>query len=99
MKNCIEVKNLTKTYDNFKLDNISFNLPMGSIMGLIGENGAGKTTTLSLILKTVKKDCGDIKIFELDHINNQKEIKEQIGVVLSESYFHDKPYPLDMKKL
>jgi ABC-2 type transport system ATP-binding protein len=72
---------------------------MGSIMGLIGENGAGKTTTLSLILNTVKKDCGDIKIFELDHINNQKEIKEQIGVVLSESYFHDNLTPLDIEKI
>lgn len=89
MNNCIEIKNLTKTYENFKLDNVSFNLPMGSIMGLIGENGAGKTTTLSLILNTIKKDSGEIKIFGLDNITHEKEIKEQIGVVLSESYFHD----------
>lgn len=99
MKNCIEVKNLTKAYDSFKLDSINFELPMGSIMGLIGENGSGKTTTLSLILNTINKDSGEIKIFGLDNIKQQKEIKEQIGVVLSESYFHDHLTPLDIEKI
>ena len=99
MNNCIEIKNLSKAYENFKLDNISFNLPMGSIMGLIGENGSGKTTTISLILNTIKKDSGDIKIFGFDNIEHEKEIKEQIGVVLSESYFHDHLTPAEIAKI
>ncbi len=49
--NAIEVKGLTKKYDSFTLDNISFNVPGGSIMGFIGQNGAGKTTTINTILK------------------------------------------------
>ena len=44
----IEVENLTKIYPNFKLDSVTFQVPQGSIMGLVGENGAGKTTTCLL---------------------------------------------------
>lgn len=51
--NALEVKNLCKSYTAFKLDNISFSLPEGCIMGLIGENGAGKSTTIKLILDAV----------------------------------------------
>ena len=49
-KNAIEVKNLTKKYDGFLLDNISFDIPEGSIVGFIGENGAGKITSINAIL-------------------------------------------------
>ena len=45
-ENAIEIRNLTKRYDGFALDNISFDVPKGSIMGYIGQNGAGKTTTI-----------------------------------------------------
>lgn len=85
----IEVENLTKKYENFELQNVSFKLPKGCIMGFIGENGAGKTTTLSLILNTIKKDCGNIKIFDMDNIKFEKQIKQNIGVVFDESLFPD----------
>lgn len=85
----LEIENLSKTYDTFKLEDINFKLPSGSIMGLIGENGAGKTTTLKLILNLIKRNEGTIKIFGKDNIENEREIKEQIGIVLDESYFHD----------
>ncbi len=49
MSNALEIKGLTKTYGNFKLDAIDLTLPSGCIMGLIGENGAGKSTTIKLI--------------------------------------------------
>lgn len=48
--NAIEVKNLTKKFDRFTLDNVSFELPSGCILGLIGENGAGKSTTINSML-------------------------------------------------
>jgi ABC-2 type transport system ATP-binding protein len=89
MDYCLQVENINKEYDSFKLDNISFNLPYGAIMGFIGENGAGKTTTLKLILNLIKKKSGNIKIFGLDNIKDEKIIKEKIGVVFDESYFHD----------
>ncbi len=89
VENILEINNLTKEYDGFKLNNISFNLPKGSIMGLVGENGAGKSTTIKLILNLIKRKSGTIKVFGLDNIKDEKEIKEQLGVVLDESNFHD----------
>jgi ABC-2 type transport system ATP-binding protein len=89
MSYAIEVNGLSKQYTNFNLDNVSFSVPKGSIMGFVGENGAGKTTTIKSILNLIHKDGGDIKIFGLDHVKEEQKIKEQIGVVFDESYFHD----------
>ena len=52
-ENAIDIKNLTKRYDGFTLDNISFSVPKGSIMGFIGQNGAGKTTTINSLLNII----------------------------------------------
>lgn len=84
MKNIIEVKNLNKTYPNFKIDNVSLNIPKGSIIGLVGQNGAGKTTLIKLLLEIIRRDSGQIRIFGNDKIS---EIKKDIGVVLDESFF------------
>ena len=84
MDNIIKVNNLTKTYDNFILDNITLEIKKGSIIGLIGENGAGKTTFIKLLLGLIKKDKGDILIF--NKTLNSK-VKEDIGVVLDDSFF------------
>nr|WP_319489393.1 ABC transporter ATP-binding protein [uncultured Caproiciproducens sp.] len=88
MNNILQVDNLCKTYPSFQLSNVSFTVPGGSIVGFIGENGAGKTTTIKLILNEIKRDGGSVKIFGLDNINDERKIKEQIGVVFDESYFH-----------
>lgn len=85
----LKVENLSKSYGDFTLKGVEFNLPKGSIMGLVGENGAGKTTIIKLILNLIKKESGSIKVFGLDNIENEQQIKEKIGVVLDESYFHD----------
>lgn len=87
MNNVLEINNLTKDYKKFKIDNISFNLPKGYIMGFIGANGAGKTTTIKLILNMIKRDSGEIKVFGLDNIREEERIKEQIGVVFDECYY------------
>lgn len=87
MNNVLEINNITKDYKKFKIDNISFNLPKGYIMGFIGANGAGKTTTIKLILNMIKRDSGEIKVFGLDNIREEERIKEQIGVVFDECYY------------
>lgn len=83
--NNIEIKNVTKKYDGFLLDKISFDVPAGSIVGLIGENGAGKTTIIKSILNIIKSE-GTVKIFNKDINQNEKEIKQNIGVVLDDSF-------------
>ena len=88
-KNAIEIQNLTKKYDGFTLDNISFNVPKGSIMGFIGQNGAGKTTTIKSLLNLIRKDSGTIKMLGLDNAENEAKIKEQIAAVFDELPFHD----------
>lgn len=87
--NGIELKNVTKQYKGFALQDVSFTVPQGSIMGLIGENGAGKTTTLRLILNMIRRDSGTINVFGMDNLKHEREIKAQIGVVLDRSCFNE----------
>lgn len=89
MDNILYVDNLCKKYKNFKLNNVSLKLPKGFIMGLIGENGAGKTTLIKLIMNLVKKDSGDIKIFDKDNVKFEREIKDRIGFVYDEVCYYD----------
>ncbi len=96
MEYALEVKNLCKKYDNFELKNVSFNLPKGMIMGFIGENGAGKTTTIKAILNIIKLYSGEIKIFGLDNLKDDKKIKEEIGVVLDDMFFPEILTPNDI---
>ena len=88
-KNAIEINGLTKKYDGFTLDNISFNVPKGTIMGFIGQNGAGKTTTIKLLLNLIKKDSGTVNMLGLDLDKNESEIKSQISAVFDEIPFHE----------
>ena len=83
--NNIEVKDLSKKYAGFLLDKISFNVPSGMIVGLIGENGAGKTTTIKAILDIINSE-GMVKIFGKDIKTYEKEIKKDLGVVLDDSF-------------
>ena len=99
MNNILEVKNLSKKYDGFELKNVNIELPQGTIMGFIGENGAGKTTTIKSILNIIKRDSGKIKIFGLDNIENERKIKEDIGVVLDDSFLSEYLNPLDINKI
>jgi len=95
----LEVKNLRKNFRGFTLKDISFSLPRGFIMGFIGPNGAGKSTTIKLIMNLLKRDGGEIKIFGLDNIKHEKEIKEKIGLVYEESYFYGELTISEMKRV
>lgn len=87
MKNLLELSHVNKKYPSFSLQDVSFSVPGGSIMGMVGENGAGKTTTIKLILNEIKADSGEIRVFGLDHQRDERKIKEQIGVVFDDCYF------------
>ena len=85
MKNVIEVKNLTKNYKKKKaIDDLSFNVYEGEILGLLGPNGSGKTTTINCILQLLKYDCGTIKIFGKEMKPDSYDIKKDIGVIFQE---------------
>lgn len=91
MKNAIEVSSLSKHYGSFTLDQVSFTLPSGCIMGLIGENGAGKSTTIRLLLGLAKRTGGEVKVLGADPEKCEPELREEIGVV-----FDDCPFPETM---
>lgn len=82
----IEVENLTKTFEEFKLDDITLNIPKGKIVGLIGENGAGKTTLIKCILDVMHRDSGNIKLFGSDY---KGSLKDDIGVVFDNSFINE----------
>lgn len=83
MNYSLEIENLSKTYphSDFRLDNVSFNVLNGTIMGFVGENGAGKTTTINAILNTIKRDSGTVKVFGQEMNDNNIDVREDIGVV------------------
>lgn len=85
----LTVEGLTKRYPNFLLEDITFSIPKGRIMGLIGKNGAGKSTTLKSILNLVRPDEGSIKMFGLDFRENEESCKQKIGVVLGGIDFYN----------
>jgi ABC-2 type transport system ATP-binding protein len=78
----LAVRGLTKRYARFELKNVSFSLPQGRIMGLIGKNGAGKSTTLKSALNMARPDGGFVEMFEKDFKKNEAWCKQNIGVVL-----------------
>ena len=86
---CLELKNVSRTFHAFKLNNISFTLPKGYIMGLVGPNGAGKTTTIQLILNMLEKESGEILVFGKDNVTWEKDIKQEIGVVFDSIFYVD----------
>lgn len=82
--NAIEVRGLTKAYRDFTLNGLSFELPEGCILGLVGENGAGKTTTMRLLLGMTKPDGGEASVLGTEISADLTPVKEELGVVLDE---------------
>ena len=98
-ENAIELRGVNKTYKDFGLENVSFIVPKGCIMGFIGQNGAGKTTTIRSMLNITKINSGEISLLGLDHVQNEAEIKKRIAVVFDDLPFHDMFTPKDIAKI
>lgn len=87
----LQLAGVTKHYPTFSLEDISFSLKAGRIMGLIGKNGAGKTTILKGILNLIPLNSGSVEMFGMDFHQNEKECKQNIGVVFGEvDYYKQK---------
>jgi len=89
MENVLQIQEVSKHYEDFTLQNVSFTLPEGFIMGLIGPNGAGKTTIIKLIMNLIMKNSGNIEIFGMDYRKHEVEIKERIGFVYDNPNYYD----------
>lgn len=95
----LEVRNLSKHYKTFDLQNISFVLPKGYIMGYVGQNGAGKSTTLNLIANICKYQEGEIYLDGMTCEENAVAYKESIGYVGDEFYFPENFNVKDIRKV
>jgi len=84
----LNVQGLCKRYEKFYLDNVSFGLEQGFIMGFIGSNGAGKTTTLKGILNMIHPDSGTVEIFGKNFIENEKSLKQDIAFMMGGSDYY-----------
>ena len=89
MNNLIEIKSLCKSYPGFALDNVTFSVPQGYIMGFIGPNGAGKTTTIKSILGMVAIGGGEVTLFGEKMSTDSPQLKEDIGVVMDLPFYVD----------
>ncbi len=97
--NALEIKELSKQYRGFSLDNVIFELPRGYVMGLVGPNGAGKTTIIKLIMNLVRRDGGKIKVFDKDNVDDEVAVKQRIGFVYENAPFYQHMSLLDIKRI
>lgn len=97
MTEALTISGLTKTYQDFVLEDVSFFVPTGSIVGLIGENGAGKSTTIRAALGLVPKEAGSISVLGQEELDN--EIKEQIGIVFDGNNFSENLSPKKIERV
>ncbi len=94
----INIKNLTKYYGKSKgVENLNLVVEKGDYFGFIGPNGAGKSTTLRLLLSLIKKDSGEISVFDKD-IKDEEYLKD-VGYLPSESFFYNNMKVIDVLKL
>lgn len=99
MMNAIELRNLSKTYPLFKLDQITLDVKQGYITGLIGPNGAGKSTLISLITGLIRPDSGRIRTLGKEIPAQEVNIKERIGIVSDECFYYEHLTIREMKSM
>ena len=99
MTNCIELQGVCKSYGDFTLQDLNLTLPGGAIMGLIGENGAGKTTAIKCILGMTRPDSGTVTVLGQPMGPDGAALRQEIGVVLDECFFHDTLRPKDLSPI
>lgn len=89
MENIAEVRNLTKQFKGFALNDLCFDIKKGFITGFIGANGAGKTTTIRCLMDLIRAEQGEIRVFGESHENHTAEIKERIGFVYDADFYYE----------
>ena len=99
MSSILELKGVTKRYQDFALKSIDLTLERGYIMGFIGPNGAGKSTTIKLIMNLIRKDSGEIRIFGMNHEQDEIAIKQRIGFVYDENHYYEELTAQEMKNI
>lgn len=101
MEYALQVENLCKSYKNtdFKLEDVSIAIPKGTIMGFVGKNGAGKSTTIKTILNIIHKDSGDVKFFGQEMTDDNKKIRDDVGVVFDSTNFYGELTPKKLEKV
>ncbi|PRA08587.1 MULTISPECIES: ABC transporter ATP-binding protein [unclassified Paenibacillus] len=87
--NAIELRNVTKTYPLFKVDNVSLDVKKGYITGLIGPNGAGKSTLIKMITGLIQPDKGSLKTLGSEMPNQEVDIKQRLGIVSDECFYYE----------
>lgn len=97
--NAIEISNLSKTYPQFKIDNISLEVKKGYITGLIGPNGAGKSTLIKMMLGMIRGDAGQIRILGKEIPRQEIEMKHRVGIVSDDCYYYEHLSIQDTKKV
>lgn len=97
----LQINNLCKSYKStdFKLQNVSFNIIKGSIMGFVGKNGAGKSTTINAILNIIHKDSGEVIFFGNEMTDRATAVRDDIGVVFDAVNFSGELTPMKLKKV
>jgi len=89
MENVVELKNVTKKFKGFFIDNLDLKVKQGFVTGFIGANGSGKSTTIKMMMNLLKPDAGDVKVFGMDYKIHEKAIKERIGFVYDGNMFYE----------
>lgn len=99
MSDVLNVREVSKKFKDFSLNNVSFNIQENCIIGFLGKNGAGKTTLIKILLGLLKNDTGEITFFSNKYQGNKSSIKNKIGVVLDDSFFYESLTLNEMKNL
>lgn len=97
--NAIELRNLTKVYPEFTVDNISLDVKQGYITGLIGPNGVGKSSLIKMMLGMIHPDSGSVKILGCDMPKQEVDIKQRIGIVSDDCFYYEHLTIRDSKKM
>ena len=101
MEAALQIRNLCKSYKNteFKLENVSFQIPSGTIMGFVGKNGAGKSSTINAVLNIVQKDSGEVTFFGKTMTDGSRAIRNDIGVVFDTIHFSGELTPKKLERV
>ncbi|OME76110.1 sodium ABC transporter ATP-binding protein [Paenibacillus sp. FSL A5-0031] len=97
--NAIELRNLTKAYNHFTVDNVSLDVKKGYITGLIGPNGVGKSTLIKMMLGMIRPDSGSVKILGRAMPEHEVDIKQRIGIVSDDCFYYEHLTIRDMKEM